>query len=201
MQSCQSQPFHPDVHFWHVLSGSRFFLSDPGGQRLPVCQSVPDGEVQVKNFRTVGSCQDRSPLEVSKPSSQQVAGSMSAHARHCRRHNKSALTDGIDLIDKDDTPSRILLRFLKQVTDTRDAPTPTNISTNSEPDRRRTALVPLLLLLLPEGVYPCRFPEDRKAGAPFQGLAPMVVYFPGLCRNQQLPEVILSRFILSLPHP
>ena len=29
----------------------------------------------------------------------------------------TALTDGIDLIDKDDT-RRILLRFLKQVTDT-----------------------------------------------------------------------------------
>ena len=67
---------------------------------------------------------------------------------------------------------------------TRDAPTPTNISTKSEPDREKNGTFASPATALARSVLPV--PGGPTNSAPFGSFAPIFVYFPGLCRKSTI---------------
>ena len=64
---------------------------------------------------------------------------------------------------------------------TREAPTPTNISTNSEPDREKNGTFASPATAFARRVLPVPGGPTRRA--PFGSFAPIAVYLPGLCRK------------------
>ena len=64
---------------------------------------------------------------------------------------------------------------------TRLAPTPTNISTNSEPDREKNGTSASPATAFASSVFPV--PGGPTSSAPLGSFAPMETYFPGSCRN------------------
>ena len=64
---------------------------------------------------------------------------------------------------------------------TRDAPTPTNISTKSEPDKEKNGTCASPATAFARSVLPV--PGGPTSNAPFGSFAPIAVYFPGLCRK------------------
>ena len=64
---------------------------------------------------------------------------------------------------------------------TRDAPTPTYISTNAEPEREKNGTFASPATALASSVLPV--PGGPTRSAPFGSFAPIPVYLPGLCRK------------------
>ena len=64
---------------------------------------------------------------------------------------------------------------------TREAPIPTNISTKSDPDKEKNGTCASPATALANRVFPVPGGPTRRA--PFGSFAPIVVYFPGLCRK------------------
>ena len=64
---------------------------------------------------------------------------------------------------------------------TREAPTPTYISTNADPDKEKNGTFASPATAFARSVLPV--PGGPTRSAPFGSFAPMPVYFPGLCRK------------------
>ena len=67
---------------------------------------------------------------------------------------------------------------------TRDAPTPTNISTKSEPEMEKNGTPASPATALASRVLPV--PGGPTSSAPFGSFAPISVYLPGLCRKSMI---------------
>ena len=67
---------------------------------------------------------------------------------------------------------------------TRDAPTPTNISTNSEPEREKKGTLASPATAFARSVLPV--PGGPTKRAPFGCFAPIAVYFAGLCKKSTI---------------
>ena len=104
--------------------------------RHPAVKSARTGKGRIQAFRTVGSCQDHN------------SGVLLKAVHFCKElvqclfplvippcPSVTFLTDGVDLIDKYDTGSFFL--GLLERSRTLEAPIPTNISTNSDPDMEK----------------------------------------------------------------
>ena len=70
---------------------------------------------------------------------------------------------------------------------TRDAPTPTNISTKSEPDNEKKGTFASPATALAKSVLPV--PGGPTSNAPFGILAPSSVYFDGFFRNSTISTI------------
>ena len=99
---------------------------------------------------------------------------------------------------------------------TRDAPTPTYISTNADPDSEKNGTLASPATALASSVLPV--PGGPTRSAPFGSFAPTPVYFPGLCRksttsckdsfasscpatSRNVTPVVFSTYILALLFP
>ena len=98
---------------------------------------------------------------------------------HAAVSGVTALTDRIDLVDKNNT-RRCFCASLKR-SRTRDAPTPTNISTKSEPASEKNGTSPLRQRLLQAASY--RFPAVHKKRSLRKLRSNITVYFAGLCKK------------------
>ena len=78
---------------------------------------------------------------------------------------------------------------------TRDAPMPTNISTNSEPDKEKKGTFASPATAFAIKVLPV--PGGPTNKAPFGSLAPIAVYLPGLLRK----SIISTRFCFASSCP
>ena len=67
---------------------------------------------------------------------------------------------------------------------TLEAPTPTNISTKSEPDREKNGTSASPATAFAKSVFPV--PGGPTKRAPFGSLAPIFVYFSGLCKKSTI---------------
>ena len=67
---------------------------------------------------------------------------------------------------------------------TLDAPTPTNISTKSEPDNEKNGTFASPATALAKSVFPV--PGGPTRSAPFGNLAPICTYFCGLCKKSTI---------------
>jgi hypothetical protein len=83
--------------------------------------------------------------------------------------------DGVDLVDEHDAGG-LWLGLLKEVAD-REAPTPTNISTKSEPEMEKNGTLASPATALASSVLPV--PGGPTSSAPLGSFAPMAVYFWG----------------------
>ena len=88
------------------------------------------------------------------------------------------LTDGIDLIDEHDAGGLFL--GLSEQSRTLDAPMPTNISTNSEPEMEKKGTLDSPATALASMVLPV--PGGPTSRMPLGMDAPMLSYLPGSCR-------------------
>ena len=78
---------------------------------------------------------------------------------------------------------------------TRDAPTPTNISTKSEPAREKNGTFASPATALASNVFPV--PGGPTSKAPFGSFAPIFTYLPGLCRKSTIS--VKDSFASSCP--
>ena len=67
---------------------------------------------------------------------------------------------------------------------TLDAPTPTNISTKSEPDNEKNGTLASPATALAKSVFPV--PGGPTRSAPFGSFAPICTYFCGLCKKSTI---------------
>ena len=115
----------------------------------------------------------------SRPS-RRGSGSVSARARRCRRRRPAPrAADRVDLVDEDDGRRALLGRAKRSRT--RDAPTPTNISTNSEPEMEKKGTPASPATARASKVFPVPGGPMRKT--PFGILAPTATNFFGLLKK------------------
>ncbi len=148
-----------------------------------------------QNFRTVRCCKNNNTFGCIKSIHLcKYSYSVSAHAHHCHRHIPLSRLLPIASISSIKIIHGAICCACLNRSRTLDAPTPTNISTKSEPERKRTDTFASPATALPAMSY--LFPEVRQAVHPSEASHRSLVYFPDYEENLPLPEGFL-RFILS----
>jgi hypothetical protein len=103
------------------------------------------------------------------------------------------LAQRVELVDEDDA-RRLRFRLLKQIANGA-APTPTNISTNSEPLSEKNGTCASPATARASSVLPV--PGGPTSSTPFGIRPPRLVYFFGFCRNSTIS--LSSSFASSTP--